>query len=139
MRRVLFAVLLSLVASVVSAQSRPSGVTYSAPWLSAPAIDVPPVRPVYVPPVVVAVPVAVPVYVRPVVAAPPVIIAADGQFLGVLSANRYDPLSIANPLGVYGSRLSPTSIMNPLSIYGSRYSPLSPTNPYATTPPVIVR
>jgi hypothetical protein len=68
---------------------------------------------------------------------PPSIVAADGQFLGVLSSNRYDPLSVANPYGAYGSRYSSTSITNPYSVYGSRYSPLSANNPYATATPVV--
>ena len=69
---------------------------------------------------------------------PPAIVARDGQFLGVLSSNRYDPLSVSNPYGTFGSRYSTTSINNPYSPYGSRYSPLSPTNPYATSPPILV-
>jgi hypothetical protein len=58
--------------------------------------------------------------------------------LGVLSSNKYDPLSVSNPYGEYGSKYSPTSINNPCGGYGSKYSPLSATNPYATAPPVIV-
>jgi hypothetical protein len=69
---------------------------------------------------------------------PPAIVAQDGQFLGVLSSNKYDPLSVSNPYGTYGSKYSPTSINNPYSTYGSKYSPLSPTNPYATTPPLLI-
>jgi hypothetical protein len=67
----------------------------------------------------------------------PKIIAADGQYLGRLSANPYDPDSTSNPYGLYGSRYSPTSINNPYSQYGSPYSPLSPNNPYATKPPIL--
>jgi hypothetical protein len=66
------------------------------------------------------------------------IYGADGQYLGRLNANRYDPESVANPYGRYGSPYSPTSINNPYSKYGSRYSPRSATNPYATTPPVVI-
>ena len=62
----------------------------------------------------------------------PKIIAADGQYLGRLSANPYDPDSVSNPYGTYGSPYSPTSINNPYSQYGSPYSPISPNNPYAT-------
>lgn len=65
------------------------------------------------------------------------IYAADGTYLGRLNANRYDPESVANSYGQYGSRYSSTSIKNPYSTYGSPYSALSPTNPYATTPPVV--
>jgi hypothetical protein len=94
----------------------------------------------------------------------PKIIAADGQYLGRLSANPYDPDSISNPYGKYGSPYSPTSINNPYSQYGSPYclararesrhevavlhtgfraaapppgSPMSPKNPYATQAPVL--
>lgn len=69
---------------------------------------------------------------------PPAIVARDGQFLGVLSSNRYDSLSVSNPYGQYGSKYSSTSIHNPYSVYGSKYSSLSPNNPYATSPPILV-
>ena len=67
----------------------------------------------------------------------PKIIAADGQYLGKLSANPYDPDSVSNPYGKYGSPYSPTSINNPYSQYGSPYSPISPNNPYATQAPIL--
>lgn len=63
---------------------------------------------------------------------------SDGKYLGNLNANRYDPNSVSNPYGQYGSRYSPDSINNPYGQYGSRYSPKSATNPYATQAPVIV-
>ncbi len=108
----------------------------TAPTAPSPSTAWPLSVPVYVPLVPPAVPaIAFPVAPRPVVG-PPAIIAADGQFLGVLSGNRYDPLSVANPYGEYGSRFSPTSITNPYGIYGSRFSPLSPNNPYAPAPVV---
>lgn len=53
----------------------------------------------------------------------PKIYAPDGQFLGNLNANRFDPNSISNPYGQYGSRYSPNSINNPYSAYGNPYSP----------------
>jgi hypothetical protein len=65
----------------------------------------------------------------------PKIIAEDGTYLGRLSANRYDPESVSNPHGKYGSPYSATSIHNPSSPYGSKFSPLSPNNPYATQAP----
>jgi hypothetical protein len=74
---------------------------------------------------------------NPYATAAPKIIAADGQYLGRLSANPYDPDSVSNPYGKYGSPYSPTSINNPYSQYGSRYSPMSPNNPYATEAPVL--
>lgn len=67
------------------------------------------------------------------------IYSRDGRYLGKLSANPYDPDSIANPYGRYGSRYSPDSVNNPYSRYGSRYSNESPRNPYATRPPRIYR
>jgi len=67
----------------------------------------------------------------------PKIIAADGQYLGKLSANPYDPDSVSNPYGKYGSPYSPTSINNPYSQYGSPYSPISPNNPHSTQAPIL--
>jgi hypothetical protein len=62
----------------------------------------------------------------------PGIYSSDGKFLGNLNANRYDPDSVANPYGRYGSRYSPDSINNPYGEYGSRYSPQGARNPYGT-------
>jgi hypothetical protein len=61
----------------------------------------------------------------------PQIYAPNGQYLGNLNSNRYDPNSVANPYGQYGSRYSPNSINNPYGQYGSPYSPNSVRNPYA--------
>lgn len=66
------------------------------------------------------------------------IYAQDGTFLGRLNANRYDPNSVANPYGRFGSPYSPRSINNPYGTYGSPYSSLSPNNPYTRTPPIVV-
>jgi hypothetical protein len=74
---------------------------------------------------------------NPYATSAPKIIAADGQYLGHLSANPYDPDSVSNPYGQYGRPYSPTSINNPYSQYGSPYSPVSPNNPYATEAPVL--
>ena len=49
------------------------------------------------------------------------ILASDGQFLGRLCLNIYDPESVSN---IYG-------------LYGNPYSSLSHFNPYTTTPPSI--
>ncbi len=65
------------------------------------------------------------------------ILASDGQFLGKLCLNIYDPESILNNYGVYGSPYSAYSINNRYSMYGSQYSSLSPFNPYTITPPTI--
>lgn len=64
-------------------------------------------------------------------AAQPIIVAPDGTYLGRLSSNQYDPDSVSNPYGRYGSRYSADSINNPYGQYGSRYSNQSPNNPYA--------
>ena len=72
-------------------------------------------------------------------AGPPILLDRQtGKYLGTLSNNRYDPDSVANPYGRYGSKYSPDSINNPYSKYGSRYSNDSVNNPYATNPPVII-
>ena len=89
--------------------------------------------------------------------------AACPTYLGRLSANPYDPDSVANPYGRYGSpntgalsardrsRMrdpqgdmsasegvnSSTSVNNPYSTYGSPYSSQSPNNPYATQAPLL--
>jgi hypothetical protein len=75
---------------------------------------------------------------NPYATATPSIVGHDGTYLGKLSANPYDPDSVSNPYGRYGSRYSPTSINNPYGQYGSRYSPLSPNNPYTMTAPSII-
>lgn len=106
-----------------------------APWLLPALTPRPAVMPLPVMPTMPTMPVYVP---TPSPASPPVIVSPNGQFLGVLSPNRFDPLSVANPYGAYGSPYSPTSITNPYSVYGSPYSNLSAKNPYATAPPVII-
>jgi hypothetical protein len=74
----------------------------------------------------------------PVAAQTPYLVSPDGTYLGNLSSNRFDPNSVNNPHGRYGSRYSSDSINNPYGKYGSRYSPYSPNNPYATSPPRII-
>jgi len=68
----------------------------------------------------------------------PYIVSHDGKYLGTLSSNPYDPDSVSNAYGQYGSRYSPDSINNPYGQYGSPYSNESVTNPYATQAPRIV-
>ncbi|MFN4168119.1 MAG: hypothetical protein ACK4HD_07430 [Pannonibacter phragmitetus] len=65
----------------------------------------------------------------------PYVVSPNGQYLGNLSNNQYDPNSISNPYGQYGSPYSPNSVNNPYGQYGSPYSPNSANNPYATNPP----
>lgn len=76
--------------------------------------------------------------VRPSGSAPPSLIGEGGDYLGSLSANPFDPNSVSNPFGRYGSQFSPDSVNNPYGKYGSPYSPYSATNPYATQAPKIV-
>lgn len=52
-----------------------------------------------------------------------------GQYRGNLNTNQYDPNSVANPYGRYGSQYSQDSINNPYGA-GSRYKADSPSNPY---------
>ena len=66
---------------------------------------------------------------------PPVLVAGDGTYLGVVSANEYDPESTSNPFGLYGSAFSATSINNPYSLYGSEFSADSANNPYVVSDP----
>jgi hypothetical protein len=68
----------------------------------------------------------------------PYLVSPNGQYLGNLNSNRYDPNSVSNPYGQYGSQYSPNSINNPYGQYGSPYSPSSPNNPYATQAPMIM-
>ncbi|MCS7173981.1 MAG: hypothetical protein N0A24_11550 [Armatimonadetes bacterium] len=59
-------------------------------------------------------------------------------FLGCLNCGRFDPDSVCNRFGEYGSRFSSRSIWNRFGDYGSRFSPYSPWNRLALYPPVIV-
>jgi hypothetical protein len=43
----------------------------------------------------------------------PMIIDRDGNYRGNLNGNRYDPNSVSNPYGRYGSEYSSESINNP--------------------------
>ena len=54
---------------------------------------------------------------------------SEGNYRGKLSTNKYDPESISNPYGKYGSKYSPDSINNPYGA-GSKYQKDSPNNPY---------
>ena len=60
--------------------------------------------------------------------------AAAQTYLGQLSANPYNPDSIANPYGA-GSPYKADGVNNRYGVYGSPYSPKSATNPHATQPP----
>ncbi len=60
------------------------------------------------------------------------------DYLGCLNCDTYDPTSIWNEHGTYGSSYNEESIWNDNGAYGSEYSPYSPWNEYSTTPPVLV-
>ena len=66
------------------------------------------------------------------------LLAANEQFLGRITTNRYDTSSILNQYGPFGSRYSQTSIFNPYSPYGSKYGQYSVNNPYCQAPPTLV-
>jgi len=63
--------------------------------------------------------------------------AEDGTYLGKVNNNPYDPESIANPYGKYGSKDSPVSINNRHGNYGSKTSLLSANNPNTSHAPNI--
>ena len=54
----------------------------------------------------------------------------DGTYLGNVNNDKYDPNSISNPYGQYGSKYSPDSINNPYSEYGNKYSDQYVPKPY---------
>ena len=60
--------------------------------------------------------------------------AAQAEYLGNLSANEFDPNSVANPFDA-GNPFSPNSVTNEFGIYGNPFSNQSATNPYATDAP----
>jgi hypothetical protein len=68
----------------------------------------------------------------------PELFAADGEYLGNVNANQFDPNSIANPFGRYGSPYAADSVNNPFGRYGSQFSSTGAANPYATTNTPIV-
>jgi hypothetical protein len=72
------------------------------------------------------------VLTTPALAQSPQIYAPDGTYLGNLNTNQFDPNSVSNPYGQYGSPYSADSINNPYGQYGSPYSPNSARNPFGT-------
>ncbi len=62
----------------------------------------------------------------------PQLFDSQGGYHGNVNSNPYDPNSISNPYGRYGSQYSPDSVNNPYGQFGSRYAPQSPNNPYGT-------
>jgi len=61
----------------------------------------------------------------------------DGHYLGDYNLNQFDPNSVLNQFGRYGSQFSPDSINNQFGNYGSQFSPDSARNPFSITPPTL--
>ena len=57
--------------------------------------------------------------------------ANDGTYLGNTNSNQFDPNSINNQFGKYGSQYSPLSINNQFGSYGSQFSSTSPNNQFS--------
>lgn len=62
----------------------------------------------------------------------------NDTFLGCLTCGSYDPDSVYNEYGLYGSRYGVASIFNDFGQFGSRHSPYSPCNRFGSQPPVVV-
>lgn len=64
----------------------------------------------------------------------PALLLFDGEtgkdFAGCLNCGRFDPASVCNRYGDYGSRYSDKSIWNRFGSYGSKYEQNSPWNRY---------
>lgn len=67
------------------------------------------------------------------------LVAPDGAFLGLISADTSDSQSIINSWGQYGFSDSPTSIFNPAIPYGGKDGIFSPFNPSSPSPPSIYK
>lgn len=61
----------------------------------------------------------------------PVLISNEGKYLGNLNDDPFDPNSVSNPYGLYGSPYSPDSVNNPYGRNGSEFSIDSPNNDYS--------
>src|SRR3990167_8586229 len=68
----------------------------------------------------------------------PYIVAADDQFLGIISTKKSESDSIFNEYGIYGSKYSGLSISNENGTYGSNESVYSAYNELTSTPPKIM-
>ena len=60
-----------------------------------------------------------------------------GKYLGNLNSNPFDPNSVSNEFGRYGSEFSQDSINNEFGPYGSPFGEHSVNNPYSTGPAII--
>jgi hypothetical protein len=68
----------------------------------------------------------------------PQLFNSQGQFRGNLNSNQFDPNSVANPFGQYGSRFSPDSINNTFGA-GNPFNQDSPNNPFGNGLTIIGR
>ena len=66
----------------------------------------------------------------PAWADPPRVYGDDGEYLGRLTENPYDPEGVRNPYGWYGNPYS-GALVNPYSEYRNPYWSDSVENPYA--------
>ena len=60
----------------------------------------------------------------------PHIYSPSGRYLGNLNDNQFDPNSVSNEFGRYGSPFSPDSINNQFGRYGSPYGVRTPYGSY---------
>lgn len=67
------------------------------------------------------------------------LIAPDGTYLGLLTADSSDQQSIINPGGPYGFPKSAASIFNPSIPYGGEKGIFSPFNPQSPSPPSVYK
>jgi hypothetical protein len=65
------------------------------------------------------------------------IYAQDDQFLGKVTTDPFEAVSLANPFGLYGDEYSSLSIWNWYGFYGSDYGNYSAYDPDAAHPPEI--
>jgi hypothetical protein len=66
------------------------------------------------------------------------LVSCDGLFLGDLSLDKNNDLSIAYEPGLYGSAGSDVSILNPLGSYGRDFTSCSAFNETAAYPPEVI-
>jgi hypothetical protein len=64
------------------------------------------------------------------------IVAADGQFLGMVT-DKFQEDSVLNPFGAFGNPHEAKSIWNPFGKFGSQFEDTSAFNPRASKPPRI--
>lgn len=76
----------------------------------------------------------------PITQGPLKLIADDSKhtYLGKLTTNKFDPESVFNEFGTYGSKYSLKSIYNEFGTFGGEFSLYSPFNEFSISPPLIV-